>query len=804
MDPSPTRHNIFRLGTILEGTFVVREVLSTGHFGQVFGAYDQRLGREVAIKAMWPHLEFERLRQESKALAAFRHPGLVTVHGLGKHAGVEYLVLERVTGMTLAAHLKQRSKAGGFTIVETLEALIGICDALAVIHSAGMAHGHLRPDNIMLVTGGRIVLSDFGVVHRDERGWDPVAPERTRYDAPETKGAAARVSDAQQRDTYALGVLAFELLTGTSPSPGVLVASHLARTCAGVPEPLSRLVGELLADQPWARPRGADLIAASLRSIHATPGEKRGALSVVVADDDPDMRELLSTLIRQVAPGAAVRYATDGAEALRLVQRDPPDVLLLDLQMPKMNGLEVCMYLRGTSLSDRTTICVISSYGASHRAVLKGLGVVDIVGKEDGPDALATAIFALFQRFSPPPALPAQDKPGTVGGRYVLERQLGAGGMGRVYEARHVQLGKRFALKVISPELAKDPVSRGRFIEEARLASEITHPNIVSVVDYGEDAELGAFMVMELLEGETLTSLGGRRLSIRRTCDILGQVAEALELIHRRGIVHGDIKTENIMLVEETTGTRRRRIARLLDFGLAHRISASDTTSESVFGTPEYFAPERATGGPATVATDIYALGVLGYFLLTGTLPFEGDQVEVMSAHVHDEIPALDPRRGEPIDPAMDALIRRALAKDPTQRHASATAFHYELNAVMEMLGMGRRRAKVSHADAATEAFTNVFLRSPIGHALVTTGGEIVLANDVFRGLLGGDEGATKSLSSLEARIPGIVDTVARVHAEGRPWEVRTSDLVLWAAPLPAPAKELQLLLRIVDDHNAT
>lgn len=804
MAPITTRHNIFRLGTVLEGTYVVREVLSTGHLGQVFAAYDQRLGREVTIKAMWPHLEFERLRQESQALAAFRHPGLVTVHGLGKHGGIEYLVLERVAGMTLAAHLKQRSKSGGFTIVETLETLIGICDALAVIHSAGMAHGHLRPDNIMLVRGGRIVLSDFGVVHRDERAWDAVAPERARYDAPETNGISARVSDAQQRDIYALGVLAFELLTGTSPAPGVLVASQLARACTGVPETLSQLIGELLADQAWARPRGADLIAASLRSIRTVPGDQPRALSVVVADDDPDMHELLSTLIRQVAPAAAIRFATNGAEALRLVQRDPPDVLLLDLQMPKLNGLEVCMYLRGTSLGDRITICVVSSFGPTHRAVLKGLGVVDIVGKDDGPDALATVIFALFRRFAPPPALPSHDKPGTVGGRYVLERQLGAGGMGRVYEARHLQLGKRFALKVISPELAQDPVSRGRFIEEARLASEITHPNIVSVVDYGEDRELGAFMVMELLEGETLTSIGGRRLSLRRTCDVLGQIADALELIHRRGIVHGDIKTENIMLVEETTGTRRRRIARLLDFGLAHRISAGDSASETVFGTPEYFAPERALGAPATVATDIYALGVLGYHLLTGTLPFEGTHEEVMSAHVHEEVPALDARRGEPIDPAVDALIRRALAKDPAQRHASVTAFHYELNTVMEMLGLGRRRAKVSQAEVAAESFAKVFLRSSIGQALVTTGGAIVLANEMFRTLLGDDEAATKTLTSLEGRIPGVVATVTKVHAEGQPSETRTNGLVLWAAPLPAPAQEIQLLLRAVDDHNAT
>ena len=165
------------------------------------------------------------------------------------------------------------------------------------------------------------------------------------------------------------------------------------------------------------------------------------------------------------------------------------------------------------------------------------------------------------------PSVIAEPNLDLVGGRYVLERKLGEGGMGHVFEARHVELGKKFALKIINRSLAADRESLAKFTEEAKIASEIAHPNIVSVVDYGTDPHVGPYMVMSLLDGETLSDAGGK-VSIRRACDILAQVAAALDTIHRRGIVHGDIKADNIMLVEEpaTEGRRRRQVATLMDF----------------------------------------------------------------------------------------------------------------------------------------------------------------------------------------------------------------------------------------------
>ncbi|CAN5210559.1 hypothetical protein BH11MYX1_BH11MYX1_21100 [soil metagenome] len=241
----------------------------------------------------------------------------------------------------------------------------------------------------------------------------------------------------------------------------------------------------------------------------------------------------------------------------------------------------------------------------------------------------------------------------TVGGRYVVDGHLGEGGMGQVYRVRHLQLGKPFALKVIAPAFANDSVARARFNHEAKLASEITHANIVSIVDFGEDPALGAYMVMELVDGERLLDGTGAQMPVRRAIDVLSQVADALDHLHKRGIVHGDVKAENIMLqteADETHGTRRRRIVRLLDFGLAQSI---DAATEGLSGSPAYVAPERVQGGPASVLTDVYALGVLGYLLFTRTLPFNGAMMEVLTAHLDQLAPTMSSRRGEQLDAAL-------------------------------------------------------------------------------------------------------------------------------------------------------
>src|SRR5580704_823606 len=260
----------------------------------------------------------------------------------------------------------------------------------------------------------------------------------------------------------------------------------------------------------------------------------------------------------------------------------------------------------------------------------------------------------------------------TVGGRYALDGRLGEGGMGHVYRARHLQLGKAFALKIIAPVIDAPAThgARERFYQEAKLASEISHPNIVSVVDFGEDEHFGAYMVMELVENAGVLADAGLPMPIPRAIDLLGQIADALDHIHRRGIIHGDVKADNIMLTVEQVGPRRRHIARLLDFGLAR--TADHGEEDGVHGSPHYLAPERAAGAPASVSSDVYALGVLGYLLLAGSLPFDGTVTEILTRHIHEPPDAIAERRGQPVDAALEKLIARAIAKDPAHRIASA------------------------------------------------------------------------------------------------------------------------------------
>jgi serine/threonine-protein kinase len=389
--------------------------------------------------------------------------------------------------------------------------------------------------------------------------------------------------------------------------------------------------------------------------------------------------------------------------------------------------------------------------------------------------------------------------------------------MGHVYRARHIQLGKAFALKLISPAFAADNAARVRFNQEAKLASEISHPNIVSVVDFGEDAQFGAYMVMELVEGEPLVAPGVLPMSVKRAIDVLGQVADALDHIHKRGIVHGDVKAENIMLTAEQSsqsgGARRRRIVRLLDFGLARRPEHHE--EEGVSGSPHYLAPERAAGGPASVSSDVYALGVLGYLLLTGTLPHEGGVVEVLMAHINNTPEAISTRRREDVDPALESLISRAMAKDPAQRHGSAAAFRYELNTVMDMLDMGRRRARGSGVIPAENAretsISQAFERSRIPQALMSVEGVFVATNRAFNKLVNQDEkgcdGLTLSDTTLMTFVPGLMRALRSVHVDGKPIERRAKvfrgndrppyELSIWLSPLPIPGQEIHMLVRV-------
>lgn len=519
-------------------------------------------------------------------------------------------------------------------------------------------------------------------------------------------------------------------------------------------------------------------------------------LSIVIAEPDRVLRTHVSALVRRALPDASLRFASDARSVLALVAAQVPDAVLLGAKLSLPDTLALCGQLR--ALSSAMAIGLVGgSPGLDPQLAALGVGAIALT---DAPSpALVTSLRALIRhapravpRATPAapvaPAAPVRKTqprfeaapspkglvrepvgPGdTVGERYILEERLGEGGMGKVFIARHIDLGKRFALKVLSPESSADETARERFLHEAKLASRLSHPNIVSVVDFGHDRRAGLFMVMELLSGEPLSrSIGS--ISIRRACDLLGQIADALSALHQQDVIHGDLKPDNVMIVDEPSGVRRRRVARLIDFGLARRVSQGPGPV-IVAGTPEYLAPERIAGGPATVATDVYALGVVAYELLTGGLPFRGTIEEVMAAHVSQEVPPLRTRQGH-VDAALEALVLRAMEKDPANRHTSAAAFRYELNTVMNMLG--QTRAPRLREDARLAL---VFSRSRLAQAIVDIDGSVRLANDAFTALV-------PDFARLVAGDAALAEALARARAEQTLVAYTAQRLALLLAP---------------------
>ena len=271
---------------------------------------------------------------------------------------------------------------------------------------------------------------------------------------------------------------------------------------------------------------------------------------------------------------------------------------------------------------------------------------------------------------------------------YSVGDLIGVGGMGAVYRGEQKTTRQQVAIKVLWRDLAKDPVEVKRFTREARAASLLAHPNSVRVFDFGVDAKTQALcMIMEHLVGQKLSDALRRSpvLDPIRTVHIVSQVAKALEESHRKGIVHRDIKPDNIFL-QEIAG--ERDFAKILDFGLAKFVTGDYerdqlTRSGYVVGSPEYMAPEQASGGEVSAAADIYSLGIVLFECLTGRLPFDATTTaEVLRKHILQGPPRLispDNEYTRDIPMALEDVVLRCLDKDPANRPATADALRIQL-----------------------------------------------------------------------------------------------------------------------------
>jgi serine/threonine-protein kinase len=277
---------------------------------------------------------------------------------------------------------------------------------------------------------------------------------------------------------------------------------------------------------------------------------------------------------------------------------------------------------------------------------------------------------------TPPPADPNLGR--VLASKYRLDRRLGVGGMGTVYEGRHLMLDKAVAIKLIKPEHASTPDITRRFQREARAASSLNHPNIAVAYDLGQTDDGLLYIVMEFISGPSLKDVikADGPIDPGRIVRILGQVASALALAHKQGIIHRDLKPQNVMIAADEHGLE---VAKLVDFGIAKTFDEANTLTSTGFalGTPQYMSPEQAMGKPVDGRSDIYALGIILYEMLVGEVPFSDPSTPAVLVKQLTEVPERPSLRRPDlaISPALEAVALRCLEKDPSARFQSAEAF---------------------------------------------------------------------------------------------------------------------------------
>jgi serine/threonine-protein kinase len=277
-----------------------------------------------------------------------------------------------------------------------------------------------------------------------------------------------------------------------------------------------------------------------------------------------------------------------------------------------------------------------------------------------------------------------------VDGRYKVEKILGQGGMGVVFQATQTSMKRDVALKMLHPTLNTTPLFAERFRREAEVVSRLKHPNIISIFDFGQTVEGYHYYTMEMLEGENLKAMVKRDgpMTLRRAVDMIEQVGSALEYAHGQSILHRDMKPHNVMCAR----FHGKDHLKVLDFGLVKMVDEEGegeenlTTTGQILGTPAYMSPEQAAGDKLDGRSDLYSLGVVFYFLLAGSTPYKANSAtKLLAMAMGNEIPPLAERRkGAPIPEAIEQFIHRALAYDRDERPENVTAFLSELSEALE------------------------------------------------------------------------------------------------------------------------
>ncbi|MBI2377509.1 MAG: protein kinase [Deltaproteobacteria bacterium] len=377
----------------------------------------------------------------------------------------------------------------------------------------------------------------------------------------------------------------------------------------------------------------------------------------------------------------------------------------------------------------------------------------------------------------------------TFAARYVIEKCVGEGAMGRVYKARHVRIGRKFAIKVMFGELAADPKMRSRFEHEAKAASLLDHPNVISVVDSGETPDGLLYLVMDFVEGKDLAELSEKgAMPLAEVIELLRGICSGLQHAHDRGIIHRDLKLENVVVVEEN-GTK---LPRIVDFGIARLLEPSPeearlTAQGCVVGTPAYMSPEQACGEPLDARSDLFSLGLITYELLAGKKPFDGSPLDIARKNV--SLPAPPIRERNPLadtTPELDAIIAKMLEKRPEQRQATAQEILDGLDSIAGLppraRGSSGRKGQSSSAPRPTEA-------SPAAEIGVEPSVRMLLGTGDIEPFDGGSSRRTKLAAVSAAALVVLIALVSWGLSGSPDDEVEPSDAML-AGPAPDPVPD--------------
>ncbi len=577
--------------------FRIERVLGRGGMGQVYYGQDVKLERPVAIKVIDTRYRSnpayaERFIREARAIATWRHDNIVQIYYADDSDDLYYFVMEYVDGVDLGRVISRNASAK--TLIPqaaVLHIARAVASALDYAHERGVIHRDVKPANVMVANDQRVVLMDFGLAMDVQVGSLGEVFGTSHYIAPEQ---AKRSADAvPQSDLYALGVMLYEMLTGSvpfdDPSPTSVALQHMTQ-----PPPPPRERNPKLS---------AEIEAVLLKALSKDPAERYQTGAELIA--------ALETAMPEVAAQGVVKVPTSPSAAPSTPSRPTP--------MPM---------------------------------------------------------------HTPPPFDPNANLIGQYLDAYKIEALLGRGGMANIYRGVDVRLKRNVAIKVIDAPFRSDSEYAARFKREAQAIAQLEHPYIVRLYQYGDASGL-LYMAMEYVDGVNLHKVisdlraDPNSWKPRDLARIIREICLALDYAHSKGVIHRDIKPSNIMIDKQGRAV-------LADFGLA--LLTEVGTQGEIFGSPHYVAPEQAISSAKVVPqSDLYAVGVMLYEMWAGRVPFDDDD-PLAIAMLHMSEPPRSPRElNSTISPALEAVILKALAKNPADRFATGVALADALEEALQL-----------------------------------------------------------------------------------------------------------------------